>query len=188
MPRSSLLTGAVRRSRALLVAALLGLAVAPVAAHASAQALITDCLTNGKIVGHYPLSDYVQALAHLPTDVDEYSDCSDVIRRAELSLAAGGRTAAAAVATAPANPRANPLVSAAPSERAAVTQAQRSGSRAVDLGDGGLVAPGVVAARTTSILNGMPTPLLIALAILLSIGLALGGSHVRKLVRARRAP
>lgn len=169
-----------------LIAAV-GLMVAPVAAEASPSALITDCVTNGKIVGHYPLSDYIQALAHLPTDVDEYSDCSDVIRRAEETLAAGGRTAAAAAAAAPANPRANPLDTAAPAERAAVSQAAVNGGRSVELG-GSVIQPGVVAARTSSVLNGMPTPLLIALAILGSIALTLAGWRARKFVRARRAP
>lgn len=170
------------------ILAAIGLSIAPAAAHASATTLISDCLTNGKIVGHYPLADYIQALAHLPTDVDEYSDCSDVIRRAEQTLAAGSPAAAAAAAVAPANPRANPLVSAAPSEQAAVTQAQASGARAVALGAGAAVVPGVVAARTSSIFNTMPTPLLVALTILVLIGLALGGWRARKLVRARRAP
>lgn len=161
--------------------------IAPVAADASASSLIDDCVTNGKIVGHYPLADYIHALAHLPTDVNEYSDCPDVIRRAEENLAAGGKTAAAAAAAAPANPRANPLDTAAPVERTDVAQAAQNGARSVELG-GSVIQPGVVAARTSSIFNGMPTPLLIALAILVSIALALGGSRARKFVRARRAP
>jgi hypothetical protein len=187
MPRPSLLPPALRRWGLVGLVGLLGLLIAPVAAHASASALIEDCVTNGKIVGHYSEQDYVQALAHLPTDVDEYSDCSDVIRRAELTAAAGGKTAASAAASAPADPRANPLVSAAPAERAQVTQAAQNGARSVELG-GSVIAPGVVAARTSSILNGMPTPLLVALAILGSIALTLGGWRARKFVRARRAP
>jgi len=189
MPRPSLLTRPPgRRALAALLAAL-GFAIAPAAAHASATALINDCLTNGKITGHYSQQDYIQALDHLPTDVDEYSDCSQVIRQAELNAAAGGRTAAAAAAATPVDPRADPLTTAAPSERAAIVAAQHSGSRQVALGDGGgLVTPGVVAVRTSSVLNGMPTPLLVALAILMSIALALGGWRARKFVRARRAP
>jgi hypothetical protein len=173
------------RRLACIVAVLACFVAIPAGAHASPTTLISDCLTNGKITGRYPLSDYVQALAHLPTDVNEYSDCSDVIRRAEQNLAAGGKTAAAAAAATPANPRVNPLNSALPSERAAIAQAQQNGSREVSLG-GAVVQPGVVAARTSSILNGLPTPLLIALALLVSIALALGGWRARKFVRARR--
>ncbi|HWH12261.1 MAG TPA: hypothetical protein VG165_14130 [Solirubrobacteraceae bacterium] len=185
--RSSLLPPALGRSVLVGLVVALGLMIAPVAAQASASALITDCVTNGKIVGHYPLADYIQALSHLPTDVDEYSDCSDVIRRAEENLAAGGTTAAAAAAATPANPRANPLDTAAPAERAQITQAARQGARSVELG-GSVIQPGVVAARTSSILNGVPTPLLITLATLGAIALALGGWRAKKLVRSRRAP
>lgn len=175
----------MRRRLACIVLALACLAAVPAGAAASPTALISDCLTNGKITGHYPLSDYVHALANLPTDVNEYSDCAGVIRRAEQNLAAGGKTAAAAAAATPANPRVNPLNTAAPSERAAIAQAQQNGSRSVTLG-GAVLQPGVVAARTSSILNGLPTPLLLALAILVTIALALGGWRARQLVRARR--
>jgi cobalamin biosynthesis Mg chelatase CobN len=178
--------GVIRPGLVAILAAI-SLSIAPAAAHASAQNLISDCITNGKIVGHYPIADYIQALAHLPTDVDEYSDCSDVIRRAEQNLAAGGKTAAAAAAAAPANPRANPLATAAPSEQAAVSQAEASGAREVQLGAGPPGAPGVVATRTASVSNGLPTPLLVALAIVVLIALAVGGWRARKLVRARRA-
>ncbi|MEA2371145.1 MAG: hypothetical protein QOH12_1539 [Solirubrobacteraceae bacterium] len=177
MPRSSL-----------LVSVVVGLLIAPAATQASPAALISDCLTNGKIVGHYSAQDYTQALANLPTDVTEYSDCADVIRRAQLTAAAGGKTAAAAAASAPANPRLNPLVGAAAAEQTAIARARQSGAGAVALGGGRAVVPGVVAARTSSIFNGLPTPLLIALVLLLAIALALGGWEARKFVRARRAP
>ncbi|HEU0317731.1 MAG TPA: hypothetical protein VFR49_10405, partial [Solirubrobacteraceae bacterium] len=91
-----------------------------------------------------------------------------------------------ASAAAAANPRQNPLDFAAPAERAAVAQATRAGSAAVDVG-GGLLRPGVVAARTSSIFNALPTPLLIALGALLLVALAVCGRYARDLVRARRA-
>jgi hypothetical protein len=172
--------------------ALAVLAAAPAATLASPRSLIQDCLNNGRIVGHYPQSDYTQALANLPTDVAEYSDCEGVIRRAELALAGGGarRSAAApanaASAAAAANPRTNPLTYAAPAEQAAVAQARRGGAAAVDAG-GGLVRPGVVAGQTSSIFNSLPTPLLIALAALAAVVLAVGVRAARDLVRARRS-
>jgi hypothetical protein len=172
---------------------LLGLVLGlfPGAAQASPQALIQDCMNNGRIVGHYSEQDFSQALANLPTDVAEYSDCAGVIRRAELAAAAGrtaqsSAPASSASASAAANPRQNPLDFAAPAERAAVAQASKAGSAAVDVG-GGLLRPGVVAARTSSIFNALPTPLLIALGALLLVALAVCGRHARDLVRARRA-
>ncbi len=172
-----------------LLAVALGLL--PATASASPQALIRDCLTNGRIVGHYSAGDYSQALANLPTDVAEYSDCAGVIRRAELAAAAGRSSqpsapAGSASAAAAANPRQNPLDFAAPAERAAVAQAAKAGAAAVDVG-GGLLRPGVVTARTSSIWGALPTPLLIALGALLLVALAVGARHARDLVRARRA-
>jgi hypothetical protein len=186
MPRSSPPRAVAGRLVLVALLAALSLTLVPAAAHASAKALINDCLLNGKITGHYSQQDYSQALLHLPTDVEEYTDCPSVIRQAELNAAAGGRTAAAAAASTPVNPRANPLVTAAPAEQSAVTQAEQTGARQVELG-GVVVKPGVVAARTSSIVNGLPTPLLVALVILASIALALGGWRARKFVRARRA-
>lgn len=181
-----------RPARRLLVALTVCCAAlcAATQAQASPTALIRDCLTNGRIVGHYSAQDYSQALANLPTDAAEYSDCGDVIRRAQLA-AAGGVTARSAHVTAQsaalaANPRQDPLASAAPAERAAVASARQSGSSGLDVG-GQIVRPGVVAVRTASIFNALPAPLLIALIGLALFALAVCGRHARDLVRARRS-
>jgi hypothetical protein len=195
----------VALSRALgLVVALL--ALGPAGAQASPTALIRDCMTNGRIVGHYSQQDYSQALANLPTDVAEYSDCAGVIRRAQLAAAAGGAgavtpraaqlgagaggggaaAAGGGVAASAANPRQDPLTYADPAERAAIARARSGGSSQIDLG-GQLVRPGTVATRTSSILNSLPTPLVIALAALAAIAVVVCGRYARNLVRARRA-
>jgi hypothetical protein len=173
----------VRRLIPLIVALAL---FTPASAGASATALIRDCLQNGKITGHYSPQDYNQALAHLPTDVSEYSDCLDVIRRARLSAAGGkGNGGGGGGGRATINPRLDPLAHAAPGERAAVLHARSSGSAPVDVG-GQLVRPGVVAVRSSSIFNALPTPLLVVIAALLSIAAAVAGRRMRDLVRARR--
>ncbi|MCA1689151.1 MAG: hypothetical protein LC720_01475 [Actinobacteria bacterium] len=195
-----------------LALALALLALGPAGAQASPQALIRDCMTNGRIVGHYPQQDYSQALGNLPTDVAEYSDCAGVIRRAQLAAAAaaggagtvtpraaqlgagagagGGGAGTAAtgggVAASAANPRRDPLTYADPAERAAIARARSGGSSQIDLG-GQLVAPGTVATRTSSILNSLPTPLLIGLAALAAIAVVVCGRYARDVVRARRA-
>ncbi|MEA2299257.1 MAG: hypothetical protein QOF77_2193 [Solirubrobacteraceae bacterium] len=189
---------AVRRTAGTL--ALLALLLFPAAAPASPQALIRDCLTNGRVAGHYSQQDYTQALANLPTDVAEYSDCAGVIRHAQLTAAGGaggsstgsgtaspggGPAAAPGAGAAAVNPRQDPLSLATPAERAAVAQARQGGGAALDVG-GRLLRPGVVATRTSSILNTLPTPLLIALGALILIAMAVCGRHARNLVRARR--
>src|SRR3954451_7431108 len=72
-------------------AVVLGVAVSatmltsPDVALASPQAVIRDCAQDGKLDQHYSLSDLKNAEKKLPTDVDEYTNCRDVINQAEVS-------------------------------------------------------------------------------------------------------
>ncbi len=72
-----------------LVAALL---IAPTAAHAAADPIdITrDCADDGVLQGDYTASELREARNKLPTDIDEYSDCRDVLSRALNDSASGG--------------------------------------------------------------------------------------------------
>jgi hypothetical protein len=78
-----------RAPRALLSVALALIASALFAAPAfgSAQAVIRDCSEDGVLNGHYSHSDLAKALATLPSDIDEYTDCRAVIRSALLRSA-----------------------------------------------------------------------------------------------------
>ncbi len=60
------------------------------AAHASGAAVIRDCTLDGKLDKSYSQKELRQALASIPSDVDEYTDCRDVIRAAQLAAATGG--------------------------------------------------------------------------------------------------
>ena len=74
------------------------LAVAVPAAWASpGSAAITDCNSNGRLTQHYTVPQLQNALTTMPADVQEYTDCYDVIKRALLSEvpgAPGGGSAA----------------------------------------------------------------------------------------------
>ena len=76
-------------------AVLIGLAVgtsmlaAPSIAQASPQQVIRDCAQDGKLDHHYSLSDLKNAEKKLPTDVDEYTNCRDVINQAEVQGSGG---------------------------------------------------------------------------------------------------
>jgi hypothetical protein len=70
------------------VAAAFGMASA--SAVASPQAVIRDCAKDGTLNHHYSLSDLKNALKKLPTDVDEYTNCRDVINQAETQGSGGG--------------------------------------------------------------------------------------------------
>ncbi|UGS38843.1 hypothetical protein [Capillimicrobium parvum] len=74
--------------RAFLLTLLLVLLPAA-AAHASAAQVIRDCTDDGVLSGSYSQKELRSALANLPSDVDEYTNCRDVIRAAQLSGGSG---------------------------------------------------------------------------------------------------
>ena len=69
----------------------LALAVSAAPAYGSAGAVIRDCSEDGALDRHYSHGDLTRALDQLPSDLDEYTDCRSVIRRAQLSGAGGKR-------------------------------------------------------------------------------------------------
>ena|SRR5436309_4103469 len=71
------------RDTFILLAAVTVLLVLPGIAQASPQQVIRDCAQDGKLDHHYSLSDLKNAEKKLPTDVDEYTNCRDVINQAE---------------------------------------------------------------------------------------------------------
>src|ERR671937_1925183 len=61
------------------------LLASPEVAQASPQGVIRDCAQDGKLDHHYSLSDLKNAEKQLPSDVDEYTNCRDVINQAQVS-------------------------------------------------------------------------------------------------------
>jgi hypothetical protein len=64
---------------------------APAPALASSASVIRDCSEDGILNGKYSQSELDGALEQLPSDLDEYTDCRSVIRRAQLGSAANKR-------------------------------------------------------------------------------------------------
>jgi len=80
----------------LLVLALLGalggaraLLAPPPARAAGLSPPVADCEAHGRLTHHYPPAELRQALATMPADVAQYSNCSDVINRALLAELGG---------------------------------------------------------------------------------------------------
>jgi len=69
-----------------LIAALAALTL-PALAHASAADVINDCTDDEVLQGTYSQRELRAALAGLDADIDEYTNCRDVIRAAQLALA-----------------------------------------------------------------------------------------------------
>jgi hypothetical protein len=70
--------------RSILAAALIALAV-PAAAQASGFDVIRDCARDGRLDGNYSNGELKEARDNLPSDLDEYSDCREVINGAITS-------------------------------------------------------------------------------------------------------
>ena len=77
------------RTTTTLVAVLAAMAATVSPGHSSAITVIRDCSEDGVLNGKYSASELERALDQLPSDLDEYTDCRSVIRRAQLGSAGG---------------------------------------------------------------------------------------------------
>jgi len=167
--------------RRLVLAAVLLTALLSSASPAGASAVTTivERCVSGQPLSGFSQQEYREALANLPTEVEEYSNCTNLIRHAELA-AAGGATGAE-----PASVAATP-VPLTPSERTALNSVPKVGVAPIRVGNQ-VVRPGLIHADIASAVNLLPSPLLAILAFLLVCALLLAGRVIGNRVRARRA-
>ncbi len=159
-----------------LLAAFLSIA-SPAAADVG-QTIINRC-THGQSLSGFTQQAYRQALQELPTEVEEYSDCANLIRRAQLAAAGGSSGAGTPGATGT-----TPIpVTAA--ERSALNRAPKVAAAPVQVGNQ-TIRPGVIHANVASALSSLPNSLLAVLAFLLACALLLAGRALRNRVRAHR--
>jgi hypothetical protein len=171
---------ALAKSRAVRLAAvvaLVSLAVLATAASADTGTKIIERCTHGQSLGGFSQQDYRRALAELPTEVEEYSDCANLIRRAQLAAAGGGGSGGSGI---------TPATPVSPAERNQLNQIAKTGAKPLRIG-GQTVHPGVVHADIASVFSSLPDPLLAVLAFLLACAAALGGRAIARRVRAHRS-
>jgi hypothetical protein len=167
----------------LLALALLGVVAAPASA-GPRDKIIEDCADDGVLQGNYSPSELRDARKNLPSDVAEYTDCADVLRRAELpdGGGAGGGTGSggggSGVGAASGASRGPLLTPANDAER---RQLQNAAARAgtVDLA-GDRITPGASGLSPDAARNGIPGTLIAVLVGLLLLGLALIGPAIRR--------
>jgi hypothetical protein len=160
------------------LAAVTLLAGAPAAQASEAQTIIEKC-GHGEPFSGYSQNAYREALKHMPTEISEYTDCANLIRKDELAAAGGGAGAAASGASS------NVALPLTPSEQRAVQSAHNNGSAPVRVGSVP-IRPGVVHADIASAVNTLPDSLFAVLAFMLAGALVLAVGEVHKRVRARR--
>jgi hypothetical protein len=169
------------RSRSALAAVLLLIVLSLVAsAPADTGTNIINRCTHGQSLGGFSQADYRRALAELPTEVEEYSDCANLIRRAQLA-AAGAAGSGSGVESLPTT-----AIPVTPAERKALNHVASAGEAPQRVGNQ-VVRPGVVHANIASALSSMPDSLLAVLVFLLACAFALGGRAIRNGIRAYRS-
>ncbi|HEV3000991.1 MAG TPA: hypothetical protein VGW75_09665 [Solirubrobacteraceae bacterium] len=72
-----------------MLTALIALLAVPAAAGASVEQILEDC-QDGRLDKRYPRSELRQALADMPADLDEYTNCRELIRAARDNQRGGG--------------------------------------------------------------------------------------------------
>jgi hypothetical protein len=174
---------AFSQSRAVHLAVVIALALLAglaTAASADTGTKIIERCTHGQSLGGFSQQAYRRALAELPTEVEEYSDCANLIRRAQLAATGGGGGSGGAGSAPPV------ATALSPSERSALNKVPKSGAKPLSIG-GQSVHPGVVHADIASAFSSLPDPLLAMLAFLLACALALGGRAIGRSVHAHRS-
>ena len=172
--------------RLLTLGGLILLLAALPAATASAgvrENILREC-QEGRITGDYTPKQLRDARKHIPTDIDEYSDCRDVLAQAALTgrggSAGGGSNAPGGVV--PQNNR-SPLTASDPVENQTLNDARLKSDK-LTVGDQSVIpgATGFAAAQR----HGLPTTVLLVLILLGLCASAATFASVRRFVLARR--
>jgi hypothetical protein len=162
--------------RSILAVALIALAI-PAAAQASGFDVIRDCARDGRLDGNYSNGELKEARDNLPSDLDEYSDCREVINGAITSGSdrGGGRDGGGSGAGGSGGSGPRGEAGRARDAAALDRLTDRRGKPALNVagtnvkpGDNGLF-------DLASATNGLPLPLLLALIAVL-LGAAAGGA------------
>jgi hypothetical protein len=187
--------------RRLLVLLTTLLFVPAATANADGGDVIRDCTDDGRLNKRYSQSDLRDALSSIPSDVDEYTNCRDVIRRAAFRGAGasggGGGGGSGDDGGSPGGEFGgfgdggggggqDPAASATKAERDDLDRARREGGDAIRFSDGTLIRPGAVARRTASGTTDVPAPLVVAAILLAAAALAAATPTVRDRVLPRR--
>jgi hypothetical protein len=176
-------------SRLFLVMVLTLLVAAPAALAGTRADIISDCYDDGKLDGSYTPSQIRDARNNLPADVDQYSDCRDVLNRAlggtgDKRLGDGSGGGPLGGGGGDSGPS-EPLTPSGPEEQAALDKAIGGGDAPVQVGNSTIV-PGAAGLASDAARNAIPTTLL---AVLIMLGLAALSAtvpFVRRRVLARR--
>jgi hypothetical protein len=186
-------------------AALLSVLALAAPALGSGKTVINDCSDDEVLSKTYTQQEYRDALKQLPADADQYGNCRDIIARAQDAAATkggskgsqkggsnGAGTTGGGTSSGGQGPSSSPaqdqLAAASAEDRAAAAEAARAQAPA-DVGTAEPIvsASDVGRAPGDAADAGLPTPVIVLLALLLAGALALAAARIRSLVHTRRA-
>jgi hypothetical protein len=185
--------------RLLTLSALFLLLAAPVASAGTREKILREC-QEGRITGNYTPAQLRDARKNIPTDIDEYSDCRDVLGRASLSGRSGGSGGGGGGDDTPgaSTSSANNSATSGGDGKIGITEpADKREAKALQNAlerppttavDGDRIVPGASGFAADAARHGLPTTLLIVLILLGACALAAAAPAVRRRVLGRRQP
>jgi hypothetical protein len=189
----------MRRTLLLVLGLAAALLLAPAAfADSTTTKIIRDCADDGILEGHYTPAELRKARDNLPTDVNEYSDCSDVLSRALASdvSSPGGGSGGGSPGGAPAatpTPQYSDSTAKPPTLSPSTPAESKAIAGAVERGGGTETIVGRPLAPAADIggelgRNRLPGSLIAVLALLAGAAISMLAPTIRRRVRARKAP
>jgi hypothetical protein len=173
----------IRSHHALLLPAIVvALMASPGPARADVGEEIIRRCTHAESLSGFSQSAYRQALKDLSAGTEEYSNCAQLIRQAQLAAAGAGHRGGSGGGTT--TPPASSVVPT-PSEQRSIAHASSAGSAPLQVG-AQTIHPGVVHADIASAFSSLPTPLLATVTFLTVCLLAAAGAGIRNRIRAHR--
>ena len=178
--------------RLLTLSGLILLLAVPTASAGVREKILREC-QEGRITGDYTPRQLRDARKHIPTDIDEYSDCRDVLARASLTGRSGsgggggnGSPSSAPGGILPGGGNRSPATASDSYETAALDDARLRNSP-LSIGDERII-PGAAGFADTAARHGLPATLLVVLILVGLCALVAMVPSTRRRVRARRQP
>jgi hypothetical protein len=156
------------------------LTVAVSAAQADVGEEIDLRCTHHKSISGFTPKQYAQALKEMEADTEEYSECGQLIRKAQEEAANRARGSSAATTV----PAASPLATT-PAEQQAIQKAAHASPGPVSLA-GQRVTPRELHLNLGGRLNRLPTPVLANLILLLVGGIGMAALRIWVARRRRK--
>jgi hypothetical protein len=173
----------IRTARNLVVLLALALVVVPAPAMGSADQVLRDCIRDGKLDGSYSNAELRKARDNLPSDSDEYSDCSEIIAAA-IKGGSNRGSGAGSPGVGTTDPAGEAAARTDDAGDLAAIAAGKEGKPSVDVGGTSLAPDSSGFFNLGGAANQVPLPLLLALILLALFAMASGAAALRERVPA----